>query len=203
MRSNRKPFAIAAILCAAVCTFSYSQETGSFIDSRDGHEYKTVKIGDQIWMGENMVYKTASDCWVYENVEGFAETCGYLYSWETAKDVCPEGWHLPTDAEFVNLVSSLGGLFETAGGKIKEPGTTHWNSPNAGATNSSGFTAFSCGKSNDNEGKYYLGVMTYFWTSEDMDDNIGVSYALYSAKAEFSRFGLEKGDGVSVRCLKD
>jgi len=136
-------------------------------------------------------------------VEGYAETYGYLYSWESAKDVCPEGWHLPNDAEFVDLVSSQGGYFETAGGKLKEPGTAHWKSPNTGATNSSGFTALSCGKSNDNEGKYYFGVMTYFWTSEDMDETLGFSYALYSGKAEFSRYGLDKGDGVSVRCLKD
>jgi uncharacterized protein (TIGR02145 family) len=198
-----KPLIFAFLICITTGTFSYSQESGSFTDKRDGHEYKTVRIGDQLWMAENMVYKTAGDYRVYENIEGYAETCGYLYSWETAKDVCPEGWHLPTDAEFVDLVSSQGGLFETAGGKLKETGTTHWKSPNAGATNSSGLTALSCGKSDDNEGKYYLGVMTFFWTSEDMDDNTGVSYALYSSKAEFSRYGLEKGDGVSVRCLKD
>ena len=190
-------------ICTFVCTPAYSQETGSFTDSRDGHEYLTVNIGDQWWMGENMAYKTASDCWVYEGVEGYAETYGYLYSWESAKEVCPEGWHLPSDAEYVTLVSSLGGYFETAGGKLKEAGTAHWKSPNAGATNSSGFTALSCGTSGDNEGKYYLGVMTFFWTWEDMDDELGAAFALFSAKAEFSRYGQDKGDGASVRCLKD
>lgn len=154
-------------------------------------------------MSENMAYKTDSGCWVYEGVEGYAETFGYLYSWESAKEVCPEGWHLPADAEFVHLVSALGGMFETAGGKLKEAGTAHWKSPNAGATNESGFTALSCGTSGDNEGKYYLGVMTFFWTWEDMDDELGAAFALYSAKAEFSRFGKNKGEGASVRCLKD
>ena len=201
MRLQKKYFALIAI-CTVVCSLSYSQETGSFTDSRDGHDYKTIKLGDQMWMGENLAFKTDDGCWVYEGVDGFAETYGYLYSWEVAKDVCPDGWRLPTDSEFVILWGFLGGS-ETDGGKLKETGTDHWNSPNAGATNSSGFTAISSGKSGDNEHKMYLGLMAYFWTSEDYDDDMGASWALYSAKAEFTRYGLPKEDGVSVRCLKE
>ena len=134
-------------------------------------------------MGENLTFKTDNGWWVYEGVDGYAETYGYLYSWEAAKDVCPDGWRLPTDAEFVILWGFLGGS-ETDGGKLKETGSDHWNSPNAGATNSSG-------------------LMAYFWTSEEFDDDMGASWALYSSKAEFTRYGLPKGDGVSVSCLKD
>lgn len=201
MRLQQKYFALF-VSCTIVCSLSYSQEPGSFTDSRDGHEYKTIKLGDQVWMGENLAFKTDNSCWVYEGVDGYVETYGYLYSWETAQNVCPDGWRLPTDAEFVILWGFLGGS-ETDGGKLKESGTDHWNSPNAGATNSSGFTALSSGKSGDNEHKMYLGLMTYFWTSEDYDEDMGASWALYSAKAEFTRYGLPKGDGVSVRCLKD
>jgi len=202
MRLNRKHLALVVFICAAVCTFSYSQETGSFTDKRDGHEYISIQLGDQVWMGENLAFKTDNGCWIYEGVDGYAETYGYLYSWEVAKSVCPAGWHLPTDAEFVKLWGFLGGT-ETDGGKLKETGTDHWASPNTGATNSSGFTALSSGKSGDNENRWYFGVMTYFWTSEDFDDETGDSWALYSGKAEFTRYGLPKGDGVSVRCLKD
>ena len=202
MRLNKKHLTLVVVICAAACTFSYSQETGSFTDGRDGHEYKTIKLGDQWWMGENMAFKTANECWIYEGVDGYAETYGYLYSWEAAKDACPDGWRLPTDAEFVKLWGFLGGT-EADGGKLKETGTDHWDSPNAGATNSSGFTALGSGTSGDSENEYYLGLITYFWTSEDYDDDIGASWALYSAKEEFTRYGLPKSDGVSVRCIKD
>ena len=201
MRLQNK-YSALIILCTVVCSHSYSQETGSFTDSRDGREYKTIKLGDQVWMGENLAFKTDDGCWVYEGVDGYAETYGFLYSWDAAKDVCPDGWRLPTDAEFVTLWGMLGGS-ETDGGKLKETGFDHWNSPNTGATNSSGFTAISSGKSGDNEHKMYLGLMTYFWTSEEFDDDMGDSWALYSAKAEFTRYGLPKEDGVSVRCLKE
>ena len=201
MRFQRKYFALI-VICTLVCSLSFSQETGSFTDSRDGHEYLTIKIGDQVWMAENLAFKIDDGCWVYEGVDGYAKTYGYLYSWEAAKDICPDGWRLPTDPEFVILWGELGGT-ESDGGKLKERGTDHWNNPNAGATNSSGFTALSSGKSGGNEHKMYLGLMTYFWTSEDYDEDMGASWALYSAKEEFTRYGLPKGDGVSVRCLKE
>lgn len=183
-------------------SFTFAQETGSFTDKRDAKVYKTVKIGEQWWMGENLAYKTSSGCTTYEDIDDYVGTYGYLYTWEVSKDVCPEGWHLPSDAEFLVLAGFLGGEY-VAGGKMKEPGTDHWKSPNTGATNSSGFTALSSGKGNDNENKYYLGVMTYFWTSEDDGGEYGVSWALFSAKEEFSRYGLIKENSVSVRCIKD
>lgn len=195
---------LVTVICMAVCTSVciYAQEKGSFTDARDGKVYKTVKIGDQVWMGENLAFKTENGCWVYDNVEGYADTYGYLYSWETAAKVCPKGWHLPSHSEFQVLSNFLGGD-AVAGGKLKETGTAHWNSPNTGATNSSGFTALSGGVSNDHESNPYLGLMGYFWTSEDMDTDMGAAHALYAGKAEFTLYGLKKDGGVSVRCLKD
>ena len=195
---NRKPLIFTLLICIAAGTFSYSQETGTLTDSRDGNEYKTIKIGDQWWMGENLAYKTDEGCWILESIDGFAKTYGYLYSFEIAQKVCPEGWHLPSDAEFEALSYFLGGS-EVAGGKLKETGTDHWNSPNAGATNSSGFTALSSGNT---EYEAYLGIMTFFWSSDDTGD-FGLSHALYSAKTEFSRYGLSMEIGASVRCIKD
>jgi len=195
---------LIAVICIAVGTSTcmYAQQKGSFTDARNSKVYLTVKIGDQVWMGENLAFKTENGCWVYDDVEGYVDTYGYLYSWETAAKVCSEGWHLPSHSEFQELSNSLGGD-AVAGGKLKETGTAHWNSPNAGATNSSGFTALSGGISNDYESNPYLGMMGYFWTSEDMDTDMGVAHALYSAKGKFTIYGIKKDVGISVRCLKD
>lgn len=193
---------ITVIIIAGFWTCTYAQETGSFSDTRDGKEYKTVKIGDQWWMSENLAFKPESGSFTYTDLEDYIQTYGFLYNWETAKNVCPEGWHLPSDAEFEKLSNFLGGP-DAAGGKLKEAGTTHWKSPNAGATNSSGFSALSAGMSGDNEHKGYLGIMTFFSSSDDDGDVRVVARALYSAKGEFTRYGILKEEGLSVRCIKD
>ncbi len=186
---------------AGICTYSYAQETGSFTDKRDGKVYKTVKIGDQWWMAENLAFKTENGCWVYEDIKDYVKTHGYLYSWEVAIKACPDGWHLPSMQDWWNLSNFLGGD-DPAGGKLKETGTNSWKSPNTGATNSSGFTALSSGRSGDKT-MGYIGYMTFFWTSEDEGDESGICRALYSSKGELSLYGVEKKDGYSVRCLKD
>jgi len=202
MSSNRKLLALAAVLCAAVCAFSYSQETGSYTDSRDGHEYKTIKIGDQWWMSENLAYQTSSGCLVYEGIEKYLETYGYLYIWETALQVCPDGWHLPSDAEFEKLSRFLGGEVE-AGGKLKETGTTHWDHPNTGATNSSGFSALAAGYEGSEPYQYFIGKQAYFWSYDETVADSEIARALYFNKGEFTRYGITRENGLSVRCIKD
>ena len=76
-----------------------------FTDSRDKHVYKWVKIGTQTWMAENLAYKADRGCWAYNNKKSNVKTYGYLYNWETAKKVCPSGWHLPTDTEWTTMIN--------------------------------------------------------------------------------------------------
>jgi len=83
----------------------------------------------------------------YNYNESYADTYGYLYSGYTvtsSKNICPTGWRVPTDADWTNLISEAGGSL-VAGGHLKEAGLVHWNSPNSGADNSSGFTALGGG----------------------------------------------------------
>ena len=198
-KSNLLVTAVFIITCISYST--YGQETGSVTDARDGKVYKTVKINDQVWMGENLAFKTENGCSVYDNIKDYVKTHGYLYTWEAATKACPDGWHLPSMQDWWYLSNFLGGD-EQAGGKLKQTGTTSWKSPNTGATNSSGFTALSSGQSGDRNMEY-IGSTTFFWTNVDDDDVTSWCGALYSSRGELSLYPVNKKDGYSVRCIKN
>jgi uncharacterized protein (TIGR02145 family) len=190
----------------------------------DGNVYNVVVIGTQTWMRENLKttkYNDLTDipivtgssawtnmttpayCW-FNNSSDYKDPYGALYNWYTVGTgkLCPTGWHVPTMDEFNVLFTYLGGK-ETAAYKLKEAGTDHWNAPNTGATNSSGFTALAAGARETNGSFYYLGVYVVYWASDVVSSssadywwlapNIGNVYTnSYSVKA-----------GLSIRCLKD
>src|SRR5690554_6136155 len=189
---------------------SFTTQEGSsgstFTDPRDGKVYQTVTIGNQEWMAENLAYEPSSgNYWAYDNNNSNVETYGYLYDWETACDVCPDGWHLPTDAEWTELTDYLG---RNAGGKLKatgtiEAGTGLWYDPNTGATNETGFTALPGGY------RYYLGTffsigsLGYWWSAaESGADDAWVRYML-CIDGYVLRTDKVKELGFSVRCLRD
>lgn len=188
-------------IVTAIYSCTYGQETGSLTDTRDGKVYKTVKIDSQIWMGENLAFKTESGCSVYDDIKDYVKTHGYLYTWEAATKACPDGWHLPSMQDWWYLSNFLGGD-ELAGGKLKQTGTTSWESPNAGATNSSGFSALSSGRGGD-KALEHLGKTTFFWTNVDDDDATSWCGALYSSREDLALFPVEKKNGFSVRCIKN
>ncbi|MGE5420707.1 MAG: FISUMP domain-containing protein [Chloroflexota bacterium] len=188
-------------IVTGTCICTYGQEAGSVTDARDGTVYKTVKIGDQEWMGENLAYKTPDGWSVYENISGYVKKYGYLYSWEAATKACPDGWHLPSMQDWWTLSKSLGGD-EIAGGKLKQAGTSSWKDPNTGATNSSGFTALPSGRSGD-KSMEFIGTSTFFWTNVDDDDATSWCGALESSRGNLTLYPVEKKNGFSVRCIKN
>lgn len=141
---------------------------GSFTDERDGKEYKTIKIGKQVWMAENLNFTgdngfhreiTNKREWFnsdlygwcyYENRPGFGNIYGVLYQWEAARRACPKGWHLPTKKEWDELIDYLGG-WRVAGSKMKAKGSSVWTVPNNNANNLSGFSALPSGQFNDTD----------------------------------------------------
>ncbi len=132
------------------------------------------------------------DNWANDNTEG--------------QGVCPDGWHLPTDTEWTELINYLGGE-SVAGGKMKESGTTHWNSPNIGATNESGFSALPGGYRRiiDNSGAF-LGASYYCeWCGVDTEGSGASAWqlTLHSYDAEADIFYFYKSSGFSVRCIRD
>jgi uncharacterized protein (TIGR02145 family) len=182
-----------------------------FTDSRDGNVYKTITIGNQTWMAENLRFKASSGCWSYNYNESNAKTYGYLYDWETAKKVCPTGWHLPTDAEWKTLISCLGGV-DIAGGKLKA--TTSWESPNSGATNESGFNALPGGLLEIKRAFHCLGTYGNWWSSTEnntlsADDVRALGYkcawycSLHNNESYVDLFSGGETAGFSVRCIKD
>ncbi len=205
-----------------------SLETFNFVAATDfdGNNYTTVTIGTQVWMVENLKtthYRngdpipnvTGNAAWAglttgaycsYNNLPANFNIYGALYNWFTVADtrnMTPAGWHVPTDAEYTTLTSYLGG--ETvAGGKMKETGTTHWSSPNTGATNQSGFTALPGGYRSYNDGTfYYVGSYGNLWSSSALGaTNAWFRYVDYDF-AYCDRNFSDKAFGVSVRCVRD
>ena len=121
----------------------------------------------------------------------------------TNQGVCPDGWHLPSDAEWITLTDYLGGE-DVAGGKMKEIGTTHWYVPNTGATNESGFTALPGGDRRRDTGNFdYLGINSYFWSAAGGSAFIWVRTLRYGGSDVSCGYSTNKSFGFSVRCLRD
>lgn len=187
----------------------------------EGNTYKTIQIGTQLWMAENLATTKFDDgtdiplitsnttwtgltspayCW-YGNV---TVAYGALYNWYAVNSgkLCPSGWHVSSDEDWTTLSTYLGGL-TSAGGKLKETGTLHWLSPNSGATNTSGFTAVPGGY------RYYNGVYNtikhygYWWTATESTSANAYARDLSYSYANIDRINSDKRSAASVRCVKD
>jgi hypothetical protein len=101
-------------------------------DRRDGKYYRTVKIGNQVWMAENLAFNYGSGCWAYDNNLSNVTKYGYLYNWETAKNACPAGWHLPSKSEFETLLNNVGGAGSAAYNSLKQGGNSGFSAPFGG-----------------------------------------------------------------------
>ena len=192
----------------------------------DGNVYETVQIGEQLWMAENLKvtkYNNGDEIptghsdsdWsnlstgaysVYDDNSSNADIYGKLYNWYTVDDsrgVCPEGWHVPSDNEYTVLTDYLGGE-SVAGGKMKEAGYEHWNSPNTGATNGSGFTGLPAGYRYSHSGSYdSMGYSGYFWSSSEYSSLSAWRQALGYDYSNVYLGDWYRRNGYSIRCLKD
>lgn len=193
----------------------------------DGNIYPSLRIGDQIWLTESLrttKYRDGSAiplvtdktqwsnltsgayCW-YDNNNIYEHPQGKLYNWHSLTDIrglCPEGWREPSQADFIELIAYLGGT-SVAGGKAKQEGITTWQSPNEGATNSSGYSGVGYGTrySDGNFSVFFpLGTFAQFWTSTEITDKV-YSFFLANTHASFLQNSItKKKEGLSVRCLK-
>jgi uncharacterized protein (TIGR02145 family) len=204
-----------------------SDEPSITVVDKDGNVYKTTTIGTQIWMAENLkttkylngeLIGTTDPAsqnitgesepkyqWAYLGDESKVADYGRLYSWYTVTDsrgICPAGWHVPTETELMNLTAFLGG--DTIDGKkLKEKGTAHWNSPNTGATNETGFTALPGGYHGYGGSFEFMGYAGYWWSATEADANNAWYRGLYYNGAYEHNLSNSKKVGFSVRCLKN
>jgi uncharacterized protein (TIGR02145 family) len=219
---------------------SYTSLLASGLVDIDGNNYPVVKIGNQIWMKENLKVTKYNDgtaipldasggsggnasgqTWlglttgartVYAHDNNNLTTYGYLYNWYAAsgivtsggsstKNICPTGWHVPTDAEWTTLTTYLGGE-GVAGGKMKETGTTLWNA-DTDATNGSGFSARPGGFRSFSGSFLYSRDIAIFLSATEYDVGIAWNRLLFSGDGRVERDLEYKRSGLSVRCLKD
>lgn len=190
---------------------------------------ETVVIGTQEWMkynlnegtmvpgNTNQTYNGTIEKYCYQNNPANCDIYGGLYQWneamqyataEGSQGICPDGFHIPTNAEWGVLLEYLGGIYE-AGGKIKETGTAHWKGfrptrpLNIDATNTSGFTALPGGIRWHSGSWYYINIDGNYWLSSEVNGTTAYyGGAMYSTKnATNGQF--YKPEGLSIRCIKN
>ncbi len=199
--------------------------SGNSLYDVDGNTYKTVVVGGQEWMAENLrtstylsgdpiplikdnvawqALSTGAFCW-YEQQNLEENIYGKLYNWYSVIDprgLCPTGWRIPTSADWVVLINFLGGV-NLSGGKMKETGPRHWNSPNTNATNESGYTGLPGGIRSFNGSFLYQGVIGSWWSSSsDGTHDVYVQSVGYNSGIS-NPFYEDRRSGISVRCIKN
>lgn len=171
-------------------------------DSRDCQKYKTVKIGKQTWMAENLNYKMPNSYCYGENAENCVKY-GRLYTWDAAKEACPAGWHLPSQAELITLFYTSGGQM-SAGRKLKSSGG--WNNCENKVGNgldSYGFAALPAGIRYRDDDYNIEGYYGFFWSSTENTLDSAYSMYMYCNADNVDLFGDNKNRALSVRCIKD
>ena len=222
---------ISVLIASVAIVFSScskdDNDSSSVMTDQDGNIYKTVTIGTQTWMAENLrttTYNdgtaipnvTDKDSWAsstgaycnYNNTYGTdtIATYGRLYNWYAVKTgkLAPKGWHVPTNAEWTTLTTYLGGE-SFSGGKLKETGTTHWIGPslNTGATNETGFTALPGGYRNGHGTFDGIRGFGLWWSATEYSAESAWYRLIECNYSKVTGAGYYKEAGFSVRCVRN
>ena len=203
-----------------------SSSPGTLIDARDGQTYKTVTIGAQTWMADNLNYADSAampnlngNSWCYNNRADSCAKYGRLYTWTAAMDIassyqsvsaaavistpqqgaCPAGWHVPTNAEWTALEDAVGGSSTT---ETTLKSTSGWDD-DANGTDAYGFSALPAGYRGYNGFFYYVGNCAYFWSATEFGTNNAYSRYLDYCDAYMDKDYNREDDAFSVRCVQD
>lgn len=213
---------ILFFLCVP-CLFLYSC-SHNHVKDVDGNSYNIVKIGEQVWMKEDLKTthfndgsaitmvgdyeawtknKSTSFCFYNNDTVNKANNSS-LYNFYTvaSNKICPQGWHVPSAAEWEILSNNLSGT-EFAGGFLKEKGSDHWKSPNTDATDLVGFKALPGGYRSYNGSFSLIGKSGYWWSSTNINDSIALFFNMRYKSASFNKYRALKTNGFCIRCLMD
>jgi len=211
------------ISCNKPGTKPASNTAPQTVSDTDGNVYHIVTIGTQVWMAENLkttkyrdgtpITNVTAATWStltteaycdYQNNPSNSAIYGRLYNWYAATDnnICPKGWHVASDADWTTLTNFLGDT-STDGGKLKETGTSHWLSPNTGATNETGFTALPGGYRGDGGAFVGMGTNGGWWTTTASSSTNAWYRWMYNNLSAINKFNVYKAVGFSIHCVKD
>jgi uncharacterized protein (TIGR02145 family) len=195
--AKAKAEAAAAVAAAEADRTARKPVFGTLTDTRDNKTYKTVKIGEQVWMAENLNYKTEDGSYCYDNDTSNCKEYGRLYDWETAKTACPNGWHLPDTTEWQILVDFAGG--KNAVKALKA--TSGWNTLDGSSGNGTddfGFSALPGGQMSCRDGCdfYNIGIRGDWWNIQ-----IGYDDRVYIDEAD--RLDKVNGTSLGIRCIQN
>ena len=217
MKLLRGPFAVFIVFMFIACSEDngsyaarddigeYDASANTLRDMRDGQKYKTVQIGKQVWMAENLNYDMEGS--VCREFEAFT-MYGCFYDWEAAMKACPREWRLPSEDDWMTLVDYVGGHL-VAGGKLKA--TTAWDEKGnySAGTDDYGFTALPGGVAldrNETRGEGRLSIINsgaFFWSSAEIDDDEAYTLNIRYENDTTGWFKNRKNSLISVRCIKN
>jgi uncharacterized protein (TIGR02145 family) len=202
--------ALACTLLFVACEKKNEQQKDTFTDTRDGKIYKTVKIGEQVWLAENLNYEAEGECFI--NDQANCHKYGRLYDWYTALNICPKSWHLPSNEEWQTLVDFAGGK-EIAGKNLKTKNgwyPSYTEKPGkyvaGNGKNIYGFSALPGGGSAPEgfyDGNYGVGYEGIWWSSTEQPR---YHFRYYFMSNESNKVGIGTGNMsniFSVRCVQD
>ena len=221
--------AIATAIFLVLCFAAQAAGDDSFTDSRDGQDYRTVQIGKQIWMAENLNYKSANS-WCYANKDSNCEIYGRLYTWETARKICPAGWHLPKRNEWFDLQKAIedekdcvedgweglvpgawgwesGGLSKNEVAEIRRKelagkklkSKSQWN-----GTDDYGFSALPGGMRYYNQAIFKsAGTFGYYWIDNRFNSQLVYFWTFHTGRDKMEENIDFSTYGLSVRCVHD
>jgi uncharacterized protein (TIGR02145 family) len=195
------------------------------LEDIEGNKYETVKIGEQVWMAENLrtttlndgtpiphvtdntewaLSKSAAYCWYNNDENQYRDIYGALYNWYTVETekLCPSGWHVPSEEEWSILVDFLGGN-AAGGGKLKQTGLDYWQSPNYGASNSTGFTALPAGNRRSHGVFMDIGYRTSWYSTILITEEYARQYEVFWNGEHINKASSSLAIGLSIRCIMD
>lgn len=230
---NLLPISILSVLSCILMLGSCSKSSSSDnnfvygqVSDLEGNSYKTIAIGSQTWMAENLKSIKLNDgtaiplvtdnsawsnatgaarCYYANDSTSYKGNYGALYNWYTVQTgkLCPTGWHVPTDADWTKLASAVGLPDSVAGGSLKDGGYGMWVYPNYYATNATGFKAYPGGYRYYNGSFYNIGLSTNYWTATAYTNNTAYYRFLSCSNGKIGRDFYDKAFGFSIRCVKD